>query len=205
MRTTGLKIDYCSFAAVKYACVHWHYSGTVPVGKMVRIGVWENGEFTRAVIFSRGVIYRIGEPYGLTQTEVCELTRVAMREHETPVSKILSESMRLLKRVAPGVKLVESFADVDQGQTGKIYQAHNWIYEGKKNVGVHTHYFIDGKKVHNRTLGARYGNYARETVLKHHPNAVPFRSEGKHKYLYPLTKAMRRQVEQLAQPYPDVP
>ena len=40
-----LKLDWCSYEAAKYACEHWHYSKCMPVGKTVKIGVWENKKY----------------------------------------------------------------------------------------------------------------------------------------------------------------
>lgn len=41
--TNDLKIDYCDIKAARYACEHFHYSKSVPAGKTVKIGVWEDG------------------------------------------------------------------------------------------------------------------------------------------------------------------
>jgi hypothetical protein len=37
-----LKVDFCSYEAAKYAVEHWHYSKTMPAGKTVKIGAWED-------------------------------------------------------------------------------------------------------------------------------------------------------------------
>lgn len=34
------------------------------------------------------------------------------------------------------------------------------------------------------------------------PNATIIKGTAKHRYLYPLDRAMRRQIQKLAQPYP---
>ena len=40
-----LKLDWCSYQAAKYAVEHWHYSRSMPAGKAVRMGVWEEDEY----------------------------------------------------------------------------------------------------------------------------------------------------------------
>ena len=45
MSSVDLKVDWCSYEAAKYAVMHWHYSKTMPAGKTVKLGVWENGRF----------------------------------------------------------------------------------------------------------------------------------------------------------------
>lgn len=46
---TDLKIDFCSHEGAKHACLYWHYARAMPVGKLVKIGVWENKKFIGAV------------------------------------------------------------------------------------------------------------------------------------------------------------
>jgi len=50
----SLRLDWCSHEAAKYAVEKWHYSRTMPVGKMVKIGVWEDSKFIGAVVFAQG-------------------------------------------------------------------------------------------------------------------------------------------------------
>ncbi len=107
----GLVIDWASAEAVEYACTHWHYSRSVPVSTSVKIGAWEDDRFIGIVLFSRGANRHIGNPYGLTQTECCELSRVALRDHRTPVSRIVMLAVKFLRKASPGLRLIVSYAD----------------------------------------------------------------------------------------------
>ncbi len=62
-------------------------------------------------------------------TECAELCRIALAKHETLVSRILSIAVRMLKREMPGIRLLVSYADLNQGHVGKIYQASNWVFD----------------------------------------------------------------------------
>lgn len=197
-----LKIDWASHEAAKYACINWHYSKCIPVFKCVRIGVWEDDKFIGVVLFGQGATPEIGSPYGLNQTEICELTRVALTKHKTPVSKILSIAFKFLKKNSPNLKMIVSFADEGQGHHGGIYQATNWIYAG----GSETHaYIVNGVKYHPKTLHSKYGKggqsipWLREKI---DPNAKRIVSGFKHRYLMPLNDAMRVKILPLAKPYP---
>jgi hypothetical protein len=44
MAKADLRIDWATHAAAKYACENWHYSGCMPVGKLVKVGAWESGK-----------------------------------------------------------------------------------------------------------------------------------------------------------------
>lgn len=194
--SSQLKLDWCSFKAAEFACKNWHYSKCVPAGKIVKIGVWENEKFIGCVLFSRGANNHIGGPYGLDQTEVCELTRVALTAHETPVTRIVSIAIRMLRAYCPGMKAIISYADEDEGHAGGIYKAGNWIYEGLKNAGPGGATVIHGKKVHNKTLHSKYGHNSIVWLREHvDPEAVLWVNKGKHKFVMPLDKTLRERLE----------
>ncbi len=197
----SLRLDWCSFQAARYAIENWHYSKTVPTGKSVRIGVWEDGRFIGCVMFGVGAAPNIHKPYGLTRYEVCELVRVALDAHEAPVTQIVSISIKMLKRQSSGLRLIVSYADENEGHLGVIYQAGNWVYEGCTNRerGI----MVQGELRHPRALYNTYGtssiSWLRANV---DPQAERIYGKPKHKYLYPLDRQMRMQIQQLAKPYP---
>lgn len=189
-----LKLDWCSHAAAKYAVEHWHYSKRMPKSKLVKIGVWEDGQFIGVVIFSRGANNSLGAPYGLTQTASCELTRVALTQHKAPVTRIVAIAIKMLKRNSPGLRLILSFADPEHDHHGGIYQGGNWVYVGKTNSA--DEYIVHGKRMHRRTFHHRLKG------MEHHPDVTIVKGSFKHRYLYPLDDDMRRQIEPLRKPYP---
>jgi hypothetical protein len=197
-----LRVDWATAKAARYACTKWHYSGRVPVFKCVRVGVWEGGEFVGVVLFGQGATPEIGSPYKLVGTEICELTRVALRSHQWPASRIVAIALRFLRAQCPGVRAVVSFADASRGHHGGIYQAGGWLYFG----GAETHaYRVNGINVHPKTLHSRYGRggqsipWLRANV---DPNAARVVAGFKHRYLMPLDPAMREKIAPLAKPYP---
>lgn len=201
---TDLKLDWCAFDAVKYACEHWHYSKCVPAGKLVKIGVWENKQFIGCVIFSRGANQHLLSPYGLQQTDGCELTRIALNTHVTPVSKILSIAIKMLKKSNPGLKLIVSYSDMDQDHYGTVYQASNWIYTGMVETNGGTPRFkINNKVMHSRSVAARGWKQQIAWIQKYiDPNAELVYTKGKQKYLYPLDENIRNQVIRLSKNFP---
>jgi len=192
MSKVDLRLDWCSYQAAKYAVEHWHYSHCMPAAKAVYVGVWESQRFIGCVIFSRGANNHIGNLYGLQQTEVCELTRVALTEHLSPVSKITAIAIKMLKRLSPGIRLLVSYADPLQSHVGIVYQAMNWIYTGKTRAQRFA-LRPDGSIEHKRSVVARLGTVS---------GSVYSDLMWKYKYLYPLDDTMRAQIAPLAQPYP---
>tara|TARA_Y100000593_G_C4254426_1_gene308862 strand:+ start:230 stop:946 length:717 start_codon:yes stop_codon:yes gene_type:complete len=197
-----LKLDWCGHDAAKYATKHWHYSGCMPQGKMVRIGVWEFRKFIGVVLFGSGAAPNIGKPFGLKRTEICELTRVALNDHESAVSRIVAVAIKMLKQRCPGLNMIVSFADTSQGHHGGIYQAGGWVYLGQKPYHA---FRIHGRVVHPKTLHSRFGKGGQSVEwLRNNvdPNTERFYDEGKHKYAFPLTDEARSILDPMRQPYP---
>lgn len=191
MAKADLKIDWATHEAAKYACEHWHYSRCLPVGKLVKVGAWESGKFIGVVLFGHGANYNLVKGYGLTQAQGCELVRIALTKHETPVSRIAAQAIRFLKVQSPNLRLVVSYADPEQGHHGGIYQAANWIYRGLSASAVKVWY--NGKWSHKKTVddsGVSQENLPKKRVA------------GKHTYLMPLDAEMRAKIEPLSKPYP---
>jgi hypothetical protein len=195
-----LLVAPCSYQAAKYAVEKWHYSHSLPAAP-VKFGVWEGGVFMGAVLFARGAAMNIGKPYGLAQTEIVELVRVALSGSQiAATSEIVAAAIRLLKKELPGIRLLVSYADTAQGHNGIIYQAMNWVYVGDSFGKLQE---INGETKHPKTVYSRYGRQDIEWLRSHvDPNAKWIDCPPKRKYLYPLDRAMRKQIAPLAQPYP---
>lgn len=194
-----LRIDWATHEAARYACEKWHYSGCMPgAKKQASLGVWEFDKFIGAIVFSPGATALLGSPYGLNQLQCTELVRVALTKHITPVSRMLAVSLKMIRKHAPGIRLVVSFADPYRDHSGGIYQAGNWIYTGTsspKKVFRH-----NGKIIHPRTLAA--SDFKKGKKKEPPKGAEQITLPGKHRYLMPLDDAMRAKIAPLAKPYP---
>ena len=198
-----LKLDWCSHEAAKFACEHWHYSRTLPMPPQVYIGVWEDGKYIGCVIYSRGACLHLGDTYGLSKTQVCELTRVALNKHKTSVSRIIAISIKMLKAKEPLLKLCVSYADENNNHKGGIYQAGNWVYVGMSKGGDR-YLAPDGKEYHSRMVkeSGTVKQFGKETKVWKKSECKVIKSQGKHKYLMPLDNDMKKEVELLRKPYP---
>lgn len=199
----GLHLDFCSYEAAKSSVLRWHYSRRMPKSKLVRIGVWEERRFVGAIVYGVGANRHLASQFDLESTEACELVRVALapgRQH--PTSQCVAVSLKLLRRQSPGLKIVVSFADLGEGHLGTIYQAGGWLYLGFSDQ---SYFRIHGRIVHPRTVYDRYGpggqslGWLRENV---DPRAERVEQAPKLRYVYPFSKALRRQLVAEALPYP---
>lgn len=198
-----LEVDFCEKQAALYACRQFHYNRRFPKSKILPLGVWEDGKFIGTVIFGRGACSKMGSPFGLDHVEVCELVRIALDKHVTPVTRILRLAIRKLKVHSPDLKLIVSFADSAQGHIGTIYKASNFLYMGASSY--HT-LRIHGENRHPRAVHCIYGGVGAQSIpwLREHvdPRAERIRTALKYKYVKPLTRDMRKKVLPMALSYP---
>jgi hypothetical protein len=197
----SLRLDFCSRQAATFAVKAWHYSRSMPAGRLVTVGAWEDGTFVGVVIFGRGASSEINSPYRVGQDEVCELCRVALGQHNAPTSQIVAVAVRLLRRLCPGLRLIVSFADPEHGHVGLIYQAMGWLYLGETHRESLIR--IDGQLFHPRTVASRYGTRGIDWLRQHiAADAGHVRTMPKHRYVLPLEAIMRERVAVRVQPYP---
>lgn len=194
MSSPNLKIDWATHEAAKFACVNWHYSHVIPKSKLAKFGVWEDDKFIGAVIYGVGATADLVKAYGLESIEGCELVRVALTNHKTPVSRIIAITLKLLKTTFQGLRLCVSFADPAQGHHGGIYQAGGWIFSG--GSAVSDEYIYLGKQWQGRAFRNSHKG------MENHLSVVKVKGTSKHRYLMPLDAAMREQIAPLAKPYP---
>lgn len=197
-----IEIKIANAKAIRYACLNFHYAKRVPNIKY-GFNVYENGVWCGVILFGYGAAINIASPFGLHQGEVLELERVALNGKQTTTSQCVAAALKALHKINPIVKIIVSYADIDQNHAGIIYQATNWIYLGKFNEGERGAFIIHGKKVHCRSIGAMGGIQSLEWVRNNlDPEATEFRTKGKHKYIFVFDKRLRKEYQKLSKPYP---
>jgi len=197
-------LKLASRKAIRIACLKYHYAGRFPTAGSIGFSVFnDNNEFCGVVVFGIGANPQMGAQYGLRIGQIMELTRVALNGKQGVTTKAVSIAIRLLKKERPLLKMLVSYADMDQNHKGIIYQAMNWVYVGQTAKGIT--FFIDknGEKRHPinvRLKSKRYGITREESIKR--LGFRPIKTIGKHKYLYPLEKDMVELVKGLRKPYP---
>lgn len=198
-----MRLSIATREAVIFACRNFHYSGSFPAVKYGFNVFNDFGEWCGVIVYGTGANNHIASPYGLWQGEVLELVRVALNGKQETTSQCVAASLKELRRIDPVVRMVVSYADIDQNHVGTIYQATNWIYEGVVNRNARSAFVIHGAKVHPKTCYSRGWKqslpWLRENI---DPEADVFITRGKHKYLYPFDKKMRKRLLTRSKPYP---
>lgn len=136
---------------------------------------------------------------------VLELTRLWIADitPKNAESFLIGNSLKLLPS---NFDIIVSFAEIDAGHSGIVYQATNWIYTGLSDRHVEWHLDGEKPKQHTRHLFDSYGGVegAKKALGERLTKAERPR---KHRYVF-LRGSRRRKKELLAklrykqQPYP---
>jgi hypothetical protein len=168
----------------------------MPKSKLVRFGVWEYGKFKGAIIYGLGANPKSGAFLGISNFECPELVRVALDNHDNAVSKIVSFTLKKMKKDFPNIKAIVSYADPEKNHKGGIYQAMNWTYIGKTSSSKI--YIENGKEIHSKTISDRI----RFNKLDKNHNLEYKVVKGKYKYVYLFDKSFADKLNKLKKTYP---
>ena len=200
-----MKITRATKIACDFACKHFHYAKCTPVIRTA-YSVWsDSGEWCGVIIYGPGATPNIGKPYDKWQGQILELERVALngKQGHGKTSEALGMTIRAIKKEVPCVDLIVSYADLDQDHIGILYQSTNWIYTGISNKGARGAFIIFGKKMHSKSVHSKGWKqsiiWLKENV---DPNAEEFITRGKHRYIYPLNKRLRKRYMMIGKDYP---
>lgn len=113
-----------------------HYSGKIVNNSQIHMGVFYNGKLEGAMQFGPSLDKRKIQPLveGTLWNEFIELNRMAFTEAlpRNSESRALAVAMRLLRKHAPHLKWVVTFADGTQCGDGTIYRAAGFVLTGIK-------------------------------------------------------------------------
>lgn len=194
-----MRLEKASHKAIKYACLNFHYAKSIPNVGLGFSVFNDKNEWCGVICYGIGATNNIAKPYDLNQGQVIELLRMALNGKQESTTKAMAISLKLIKKYAPNVKLIVSYADSEQGHIGIIYQATNWYYTG---YSVDTNLIINGKREHRRTVGSRYGTCSAIKLQEAGHNVESIKTMPKWKYIYPIDKGLINLCKSLSKPYP---
>ena len=186
--------------------VRYHYSKCWPTGNFISFGAFVDGRFCGVATYGYPANSNNWKSIpGLrlnTSREMSELTRLWIADWAPPFveSRTIGASLRVLRRDALS-RVAISYADPKQGHLGIVYQATNWIYLGQMKPSAQL-LFSDGALMHKRAAFDRYGTDNPARLRSVDPGVRSACVPGKHKYAYPVDKALSGQLRMLSKPYP---
>lgn len=198
-----ITLKRASADAVRYACMNFHYAKAVPSAQYAYNVYNDNGEWCGVIIFGSGANFNLAKSVGLMTGEILELVRVALNGKQPCTSQCVAAALKRVHIDAPQIKMIISFADMDQSHIGTIYQATNWIYLGDMQCGKYGAFIIHGVKMHPKSVHSKGWKqslpWLRENV---DPCAEQLRTNGKRKYIFVFDKKFRKEWQKKALPYP---
>tara|TARA_Y100000310_G_C20392519_1_gene673499 strand:+ start:72 stop:740 length:669 start_codon:yes stop_codon:yes gene_type:complete len=168
----------------KEVIVKHHYSHAFPSAEL-SLGFYVDGKLNAVVVYGQSASSTMKESLPAKYWELVRLFSFDWAGKNME-SYCIGQSIKYIKQNYKDIKILVSFADPEQGHLGKIYQATNWLYCGRSVED--TWYIIDGKKVHPRSMNARYGTRDKKKLEK---LGIVYKIEklhGKHRYIYILGK-----------------
>lgn len=183
-----------------------HYSKRFVNNSYLNLGVFAGRELVGVLQFGYALNPASGAQvvHGTGNREYMELNRMWVHDSQprNTESRVISYALRLIKRIYPTVRWVQSFADERCGRAGVVYQAANFEY-----IGSHTteFYELDGEFYHRiaMTAGHRGGN--RGEHLRMNKDRVKRHLIRQYRYIY-FVDARARQSLNLKrfhfQPFP---
>ena len=146
-----------------------HYSGKVVNNSKLHFGVFLDGQLHGVMSYGPSLDKSkiIGLVEGTGWNEFLELNRMAFDSvlPRNSESRAISMSIKLLKKYAPQVKWIISFADACSCGDGTIYRASNFVLTGiKENLNLAE--LPDGTRVHKMTLASNPTTPRRADILR---------------------------------------
>ena len=132
-----------------------HYSGKVVVNSNLHFGAFLDGKLHGVMSFGSSTDKSkiITLVKGTKWNEFLELNRMAFDDYlpKNSESRCISQAIKLIKKNAPNIKWIISFADGCSCGDGTIYRASNFVLTGiKKNTGICQ--LPNGEKIHKLSL-----------------------------------------------------
>jgi len=132
-----------------------HYSGKIVNNSSLHFGVFLDGRLHGVMSYGPSLVkaHIVGLVAGTGWNEYLELNRMAFDGYlpRNSESRAISQSIKLIKRHAPHVKWIISYADACSCGDGAIYRASNFVLTGiKPNEGLFL--LPDGSVIHKLTL-----------------------------------------------------
>lgn len=136
----------------------YHYSGQSP-SPTIAFGHYYKEHLVNVILykFPTGRLMAQQVMAGGDSENTWELIRMVSLEPKPRnlESYCISNTLDYIKKAYKNIKIIISYADNNMGHHGYVYQASNFYYYGQSRPDKE--WYIDGKRVHTRTVVSEYG------------------------------------------------
>lgn len=168
-----IRVEPIDRKAADAAVKRWHYSGKVVMNSQLHLGAFVDGELLGAMQFGPSLDKSKlqGLVTGTPWNGFIELNRMAFSDKlpRNSESRCIAVAMRLMRKHAPHIQWVVSFADGAQCGDGTIYRASGFVLTGiRRNTSIWeapSGALTDGKS-HTEQANARREVFSRTSLTK---------------------------------------
>ena len=137
----------------------------------------------------------------LKAEEIFELTRLFIFDGygKNIESYAISQTLKLIKKEFPHIKLILSYSDSEQNHRGIIYQAVGFYYQGNKSIALMPNYSVsltgppNYNWIHSRTVQSKWGSHNVQWLKKKIGHTFYRKKESsKHRYFYILANKVEK-------------
>lgn len=193
LKAHELEISPCGLAQVRRFVEENHYSHNVNGVKISHcFRVEFGGKLVGGVIFG-ALSTTAWKRFADTEEKVLELRRLVLLDEagRNSESRVIGWCLRWIKKYAPTIEVVVSYADPVQGHSGIIYRASNFKYLGVSSDDKGFRDPETGKTYHSRALRTKYNGdfkpFVKKLRAKHEAGLLEVvKLPGKHCYIYAL-------------------
>lgn len=136
--------------AIKFIKKH-HYSGKVVNNSCLHFGAFLDGNLHGVLSFGASMSKEkiIILVKGTKWNEFLELNRMAFDDYlpRNSESRCIAQAIKLIKKKAPHIKWIISFADGCSCGDGTIYRASNFVLTGIKKMLVYANCLLEKKSI----------------------------------------------------------
>lgn len=202
LKARELRISPCELAQIRRFVETHHYSHNVNGVKISHcFRVEFGGKLVGGVIFG-ALSTTAWKRFADSEEKVMELRRLVLLDEagRNSESRVVGWCLRWLKKHAPAIEVVVSYADPAHGHSGVIYRASNFQHVGMSAADKGFRDPETGKTYHSRALRTKYNGdfkpFVKKLRAKHEAGLLEVvELPGKHCYTYAM-KA-KRQNEKL--------
>ena len=193
LKARELEISPCELVQIRRFVETHHYSHNINGVKISHcFRVEHDGELVGGVVFG-ALSTTAWKRFADSEEKVMELRRLVLLDQagRNSESRVVGWCLRWLKKHAPQIEIVVSYADPAHGHTGVIYRASNFQHVGMSAADKGFRDPEAGKTYHSRALRTKYkGEYkpfVKKLRAKHEAGMLEVvELPGKHCYTYAI-------------------
>lgn len=199
-KLTDLRLEIIDNNLAKKMICKYHYSNTCGSIKFA-FGFKLDKEIKNIIAYTNPVGRQVSQEVmeGGNDQNTLELIRMISIEPKPKnlESYCIHKTIDYIRANMPQYKIIVSMADNEVGHHGYCYQASGFIYYGQSDK--HKQWFLDGKRVHERSLFSKYGttkiNELKEILGDRIVDKMQELTKSKYYYIVAQNKKEKKEIE----------